>query len=84
MKWDRTKYLLDETQPDILGLSEHNRVIMQMKHENKPQEVIGRWQTHDICRFSWMRNKENMTTYEVGGTGIIMSRKGSTWYSHHM
>ena len=41
-KWDKFKYLIDETTPDIIGLSEHNRVVSRMKRENRPQEVVGK------------------------------------------
>ena len=78
MNWDQMKYIMDETQPDVLGISEHNRVISRMKRENRPQEVMGPWQPRTVCRFSWLKNKTNTTTYEVGGTGIVTSRKGST------
>ena len=78
MKWDQFKYLVDETQPDVIGLSEHNRIIRRMKREDRPQEVIGKWQPRTVCRFSWLNNTTNTTTYEVGGTGIVTSGKGTT------
>ena len=78
MKWDQTKYIIDESLPDILGISEHNRVVSRMSRKNRPQEVFGKWQPRTVCRFAWMRNETNTTTYEVGGTGIITSGKGST------
>ena len=77
-KWDQMKYICDESQPDVLGLSEHNRVVSRMARQNKPQEVMGRWQERTVCRFTWLKNIENKTTYETGGTGIITSGKGST------
>jgi hypothetical protein len=78
MKWDQLKYIIDEVQPDILGMSEHNRVISRMSRENRPQEVMGVWQPRTVCRFSWLHSTANTTSYEVGGTGIITSGKGST------
>ena len=78
MKWDKFKYLSDETQPDIIGISEHNRVISRMSRENRPQEVLGKWQIRTVSRFSWLKNESNSSTYELGGTGIITSGKGST------
>ena len=78
MKWDQMKYIMDETQPDVLGISEHNRVVSRMKRENRPQEVMGPCQPRTVCRFSWLKSKTNTTTYEVGGTGIVTSGKGST------
>ena len=78
MKWDQMKYIFDETLPDIVGFSEHNRVISRMSRQNRPQEVIGKWQQRTVCRFSWLRNKINTTTYEMGGTGLVTMGKGST------
>ena len=77
-KWGQLKYLFDESKPDVVGISEHSRVISRMKRENRPQEVIGPWQPRTVCRFSWLRNKTNTTTYETGGTGIVTMGKGST------
>ena len=71
MKWDQLKFLTDEAIPDVLGLSEHNRVILRMTRENRPQEVMGRWHPRTVCRFTWLQNKQNVTSYEVGGTGLV-------------
>ena len=78
IKWDQMKYLMDEALPDVVGLSEHNRIISQMKRENNPQEVIGPWQMRTVCRFTWLKNEQNRTSYELGGTGMITCGKGST------
>jgi hypothetical protein len=78
VKWDKFKYLYDETTPDIIGLSEHNRAINNMKRENKPNEVIGKWHIRTVCRFAWLNDEKNKTSYELGGTGIVTSGKGST------
>ena len=78
MKWDKFKYLNDETNPDIIGISEHNRVISKMTRDNKPNEVIGKWQVRTVCRFAWMKEDKSTTSYELGGTGLITSGKGST------
>ena len=72
------KYIFDEIRPDVMGLSEHNRVVSRMARENRPQEIIGKWQPRTVCRFTWLNNSTNTTTYETGGTGLITSGKGST------
>ena len=65
MKWDKFKYLNDGMQLDIIGLIEHNRVIMRMARENRPQEVIGKWQPRTVTCFSWLRSENNTTSYNV-------------------
>ena len=78
VKWDKFKYMIDETQPDVVGLSEHNRVITRMTRDNRPQEVMGSWQARTVSRFSWLKQENNTSSYELGGTGLITCGKGST------
>jgi hypothetical protein len=78
VKWDQLKYVMDELGPDIMGISEHNRVVSRMTRSNRPQEVMGQWQPRTVCRFSWLQNKINTSSYELGGTGIVTSGKGTT------
>lgn len=81
-KIDQFQYLMETAMPDILGISEHGRVVNRLGRDEQPQRIINKWSkeriTRPVTRFAWLHGeKDDREKMEVGGTGIVTMNKGS-------
>lgn len=61
---------------DIILISEHNRNIKRLQHEDKPAEIVRRWWPRTVTRYSYLESN-NRSTFEPGGTMIITNEQAT-------
>lgn len=61
---------------DIILISEHNRNIKRLQHENNPAEIVRRWWPRTVTRYSYLESN-NSSTFEPGGTMIITNEQAT-------
>lgn len=81
-KMDQFQYLLETAIPDVLGISEHGKVMNRLQREEQPSRIMKNWGkdriNRIILRFLWLQGeRDDRDKTEVGGTGIITMNKGT-------
>ena len=77
MKLDIWEKLYNQADAEVVGISEHKLNIPLLSRQDKPSNTMKNWKENLVSRFSWLQSRDK-GKYELGGTGIITSARGTT------